>query len=76
MAVVVKTTSPVRDVTEGIAVKSDALEINVNPYSAQRQTDRNTSFDGLCTIHHIDDEVLGIITMEDVLEELLQVILP
>lgn len=75
MAVVVKSTTPLKDVIESTTVKSDALKTNVNPSSAQRQAERNISVDGLVSIPHTDEEVLGIITMEDVLEELLQVIL-
>lgn len=74
MAVVVKSTTPLKDVIESTSVQSDATKINVNPRSAQRQTERHVNVDGLVSISRADEKVLGIITMEDVLEELLQVI--
>ncbi|XP_042002733.1 DUF21 domain-containing protein At5g52790-like isoform X1 [Salvia splendens] len=63
MAVVVKSTTPLNDVIESASSKSNL---------AQRQTDRTINVDCLVSIPHRDEEVLGIITMEDVLEELLQ----
>ncbi|KAK6155644.1 hypothetical protein DH2020_009892 [Rehmannia glutinosa] len=66
MAVVVKSNTLLKDVNKC------TLEKNASPNSAQRQTDRNISADGLVSLPHRDDEVIGIITMEDVLEELLQ----
>ncbi|XP_011076099.2 DUF21 domain-containing protein At5g52790-like isoform X1 [Sesamum indicum] len=72
MAVVVKSTTPLKDVIVSTTVKSDTLKRDVNPNSAQRQTDINVSVDGLASFSNIDEEVLGIITMEDVLEQLLQ----
>ncbi|KAL9163246.1 hypothetical protein ABFS82_06G027900 [Erythranthe guttata] len=64
MAVVIKSNSLVKNNTD---IESDALEINVDSSSTNRQTDRNSS------IHYdSDEEVIGIITMEDVLEELIQ----
>lgn len=65
MAVVVKSTTPLNDVIESASSKSN---------SAQRQTDRTINVDCLVSTPHRDEEVLGIITMEDVLEELLQVV--
>ncbi|KAL8544104.1 hypothetical protein ACS0TY_004590 [Phlomoides rotata] len=72
MAVVVKCTTPLKDVIESTTVQSDAMKINGNPRSAQRQTERHVNVDGLVSISRADEKVLGIITMEDVLEELLQ----
>ncbi|KAL0400686.1 UNVERIFIED_CONTAM: DUF21 domain-containing protein [Sesamum latifolium] len=72
MAVVVKSTTPLKDVIVSTTVKSDTLKRDANPNSAQRQTDINVSVDGLTSFPNTDEEVLGIITMEDVLEQLLQ----
>ncbi|KAL0318086.1 UNVERIFIED_CONTAM: DUF21 domain-containing protein [Sesamum angustifolium] len=72
MAVVVKSTTPLKDVIVSATVKSDTLKRDANPNSAQRQTDINVSIDGLTSFSNTDEEVLGIITMEDVLEQLLQ----
>lgn len=66
MAVVVKSTTPLKDVIESASAK-------LNP--AERGNDRTINIDSLVSISHTDERVLGIITMEDVLEELLQVIL-
>lgn len=66
MAVVVKSTTPLNDVIEGA---------NGTQNPAERRNDRTIKVDSLVSISHTDEQVLGIITMEDVLEELLQVIL-
>ncbi|KAH6804592.1 CBS domain protein with a domain protein [Perilla frutescens var. frutescens] len=71
MAVVVKNTTPLNDVIE--SSKSVTVNINVSPRAAQRRrTDRTINVDSLVSIPRTDERVLGIITMEDVLEELLQ----
>lgn len=71
MAVVVKSTTPLKEVIEIISSKS------VSPRAAheRRRTDRTIDVDSLVSTPHTDEQVLGIITMEDVLEELLQVVL-
>lgn len=70
MAVVVKSTTPLKEVIEITSSKS------VSPRAAQRRrADRTINVDSLVSIPQTDEQVLGIITMEDVLEELLQVVL-
>lgn len=65
MAVVVKSTTPLNDIIESASAK-------LNP--VQRGTERTININNLVSISHTDEQILGIITMEDVLEELLQVI--
>ncbi|KAL7107036.1 hypothetical protein ACP275_06G028700 [Erythranthe tilingii] len=66
MAVVIKSNNSL--VKNNTGIESDAVEINVDSSSTDhRQTDRNS-----CIQYDSDEEVIGIITMEDVLEELIQ----
>lgn len=74
MAVVVRSTTPLKDVIESTTVQSDAMKININHIPAQRETESHVQVEGLVSISRAYEQVLGVITMEDVLEELLQVI--
>ncbi|XP_075495647.1 DUF21 domain-containing protein At5g52790-like [Primulina tabacum] len=67
MGVVVKNASHLKDVAESIPPKSNELKPNVNSYLVTI-----ISVESLSSSPSTDEEVLGIITMEDVLEELLQ----
>ncbi|XP_073315912.1 DUF21 domain-containing protein At5g52790 [Primulina huaijiensis] len=67
MGVVVKNASHLKDVAESIPSKSNELKPNVNSNLVTI-----ISVESLSSSPSTDEEVLGIITMEDVLEELLQ----
>ncbi|XP_051142456.1 DUF21 domain-containing protein At5g52790 isoform X2 [Andrographis paniculata] len=72
MAVVVRTATDVVEITTD-AKPERSLERNGNHRSSKKRADRNIDvIDGLGSFCNPDEEVLGIITMEDVLEELLQ----
>lgn len=68
MGVVVKNVSHLKDVAESMPPKSNESKPNVNS-----NLDIIISVENLSSSPSTDEDVLGIITMEDVLEELLQV---
>ncbi|XP_028077995.1 DUF21 domain-containing protein At5g52790 isoform X2 [Camellia sinensis] len=77
MAAVVKSKHNVKDSVGNATDKNDMITINVNSNSSilQKQVegkDANKTKEVLESIPDQDEEVIGIITMEDVLEELLQ----
>ncbi|GMP24600.1 hypothetical protein CsSME_00001808 [Camellia sinensis var. sinensis] len=84
MAAVVKSKHNVKDSVGNATDKNDMITININSNSSilqkqvegkdhlEKLTDANKTKEVLESVPDQDEEVIGIITMEDVLEELLQ----